>query len=158
NAMPVRQTTTSNTSPSVGELLLAVDGGGSKTACCLARVEADGELKVLGRGRSGASNPRVIGTENAAAAIVASIQQAQSAAHLANADIDRALLAIAGTLDSAQRAQLAERLTTLAVAKQVTVIPDLFLLLPPSGDEAVGLISGTGSVGIGRNREGRLAI
>lgn len=156
--MPDRQTTASNASPTVGELLLAVDGGGSKTACCLARLEANGELNVLGRGLAGASNPRVIGTDHAADAIVASIEQAKSAAHLANTRVDRALLAIAGTLDSAQRTQLTERLATLAIAGHITVIPDLFLLLPPSADEAVGLIAGTGSVGIARDREGQIAI
>lgn len=156
--MPDRQTFASNDLPKSGDLLLAVDGGGSKTACCLARLDANGKLNVLGRGLAGASNPRVLGTENAAAAIVASIQQAQSAAHLANAHIDRALLAIAGTLDSIQRTQLTERLKTLTVAERITVIPDLFLLLPPVTGEAIGLIAGTGSVGIGRDRDGQIAI
>jgi len=156
--MPDRQTIVANDLPTAGELLLAVDGGGSKTACCLARLESNGELSVLGRGLAGASNPRVIGTENAAREIAASIEQARSAAHLAALDVDQALLAIAGTLDSTHRTRLTECLMGLGLAKHLTVIPDLFLLIPPSADEAVGLIAGTGSVGIARDREGRIAI
>lgn len=40
------------------QLLLGVDGGGTKTVACLARRSNDGQIVVLGKGRSGPGNPR----------------------------------------------------------------------------------------------------
>ncbi len=39
------------------QLLLGVDGGGTKTVACLARRSNDGQIVVLGKGKSGPGNP-----------------------------------------------------------------------------------------------------
>ncbi|GAB1483303.1 hypothetical protein MASR2M78_21190 [Treponema sp.] len=52
-----------------GSLLLAIDGGGTKTHC----VVGDSAGNILGEGFGGASNHQVVGTELCASSIKTSI-------------------------------------------------------------------------------------
>lgn len=142
-----------------GDLLLAVDGGGTKTACCVARAVEGNDFAILSRAQAGPSNPRGVGIESSAAAIQTAVREAFRAADVDPHDCEHALLAIAGTLDPATSAALTARLIALDVASQPMVISDLFPLLDSSASGAsFGLIGGTGSVGIGRNTKGEVAI
>ena len=142
-----------------GDLLLAVDGGGTKTACCVARAGAGNDFAILSRAQAGPSNPRGVGIETSAAAIQTAVAEAFRAANVDARQCEHALLAIAGTLDPATSAALTARLIALDVASQPMVISDLFPLLDSStAGASFGLIGGTGSVGIGRNAKGEVAI
>ncbi|RCS53919.1 hypothetical protein DTL42_01760 [Bremerella cremea] len=141
------------------QLVLAVDGGGTKTACCLARVLADGQWQILANGQAGPSNPRAVGLEQAAEAIQSAVNTALSAANCQASDCRQALFSIAGTLDTTVRAALTEQLYARKLAAQLAVVPDLYPLLDNATAKAsFGLIAGTGSVGIGRNAKNQLAI
>ncbi len=142
-----------------GEIFLAIDGGGTKTTCTLARVGKNQQYQILGQGKAAASNPRTVGSEEAAAQIVASANRAKCNAKLADIVCDRALLAIAGTLERRFRDELSSRMAVVNLAKQVTVVPDLVPLIVAHDDTAaIGLIAGTGSVAIGQDEQGRMAI
>lgn len=139
---------------------LGVDGGGTKTSCYLGAVGPSGQLHVLGRGVSSGSNPRTAGMDAAVAAIVESVRLAREEAGAHAISCERALLAIAGTLDLSFRRELAARLSAAGVAIKCDVVPDLIPLLQAETGEtqAMGIISGTGSVGIGRGAVGQIVI
>lgn len=149
---------TLDTSAQPGDLVLAVDGGGTKTICRLARVTFDGQWEVLGSGSAAGSNPRTAGLDEAAQRIATSVKQARNDANLTDTPCQHALLAIAGTLDRTIREQLTHRVTTLDIATHVRVIPDLLPLVALEEGPAIGIIAGTGSVGVGRDAGGQLAI
>lgn len=142
------------------DLFLGVDGGGTKTACYLGAVGENLPLCVLGRGLSTGSNPNAVGMDQAVAAILESVVQAQQDAQMAGQICCRGLFAVAGTLNMDVRRALTARLQEAGIADRCDVVPDLYPLLETGskGMAAVGLIAGTGSVGIGRNAAGEIAL
>ena len=140
------------------DLVLVIDGGGTKTICRLARILAGGHWEILGSGTASGSNPRTAGMDEAVTRIRESIATAQAEAGLRDTRCQHALLAIAGTLDATIRGQLEHRITPFEIAKQVRVIPDLLPLVALADGPAIGIIAGTGAVGVGRDAKGRLAI
>lgn len=142
-----------------GELVLAVDSGGTKTSCTLARIGAKNQWTVLGTGRALAGNPRAIGIEASARAIAESVKLAKAEAGLDSFPCHRALFAVAGTLHEPIRQDLSRRLSEMELAETCCVVPDLIPVVAGSGPEvSIGLIAGTGSVAIGRDTQGRYAI
>src|SRR5689334_506107 len=71
---------------------LGIDGGGTKTQA----IVTDAHFKVLGEGRSGASNPHRVGLKEAVANIKAATMKALEAAGLDLQDISAACAGIAG--------------------------------------------------------------
>ncbi|PQO41873.1 BadF/BadG/BcrA/BcrD ATPase family protein [Blastopirellula marina] len=148
-------------SPSIlpGQIVVAVDGGGTKTACRIAYVLEGGQREVLANGQAGPSNPRAVGVEQAAKAIQAAVRAAAQAGRIEASEFEHGLFSIAGTFDAKVRGALTERLTALKLATNLVVIPDLYPLLDSKSNRpSFGLIAGTGSVAIGRNMRGQLAI
>ena len=144
---------------SEGEFVLAVDSGGTKTLCTLARIDQDKQWSILGTGRAEAGNPRAIGLDKSAQTIAHSVRLAKAEAGLDSFPCHRALFAVAGTLHAPIRDELCEQLRRLELAEECFVIPDLIPLLAGCGKHvSIGLISGTGSVGIGRDPTGKYAI
>ena len=80
------------------QLILGVDGGGSKTAARIASVEADGSITSLGGGYGGPSNVRAVGSAHALINLDVAVDAAHEAAGTAEEKIDVAVLAVAGTL------------------------------------------------------------
>lgn len=142
-----------------GQIVLAVDGGGTKTACCIARILDANQWEVLGNGQAGPSNPRAVGMDIATEAILLAVKSARKGLEAKDIACDHALFSIAGTLDSTVRSALTQKLRVRRLATNLAVVPDLYPLLDCSSDQpSFGLIAGTGSVGIGRNGNGQLAI
>ncbi|PQO45698.1 BadF/BadG/BcrA/BcrD ATPase family protein [Blastopirellula marina] len=142
------------------ELFLGVDGGGTKTSCYLGALDENLSLCVLGRGLSSGSNPNTVGMDKAVAAILESVERAQQDAGIIGQFCCRGLFAVAGTLNMDVRRELAARLSEGGIAAKCDVVPDLYPLLETGSKDsaAVGLIAGTGSVGIGRNAAGEIAL
>ncbi|MEW4564534.1 BadF/BadG/BcrA/BcrD ATPase family protein [Bremerella sp. JC770] len=142
-----------------GELVLAVDSGGTKTSCTLARIDANRQWTILGTGLTTGGNPRAIGVEAAASAIAQSVRLATAASGHERSPIRRALFAVAGTLHQGIRDDLRQRLSALQLAEQCIVVPDLMPLIAGSDlGISIGLIAGTGSVAIGRDSQGKYAV
>src|SRR4029078_5882874 len=82
--------------------VVGVDGGGTKTE----GVIMDSDLRVLGEGRSGPSNPLRVGLTTAAAAVREAIDNACAAAKIRRSDLEAAEVGLAG----ARRRELRERM------------------------------------------------
>lgn len=141
-------------------LVIGVDGGGTKTAARVAAIEADGTITVLGEGYGGSSNVRAVGAAHAKANLEVAIDAAHAAADTANAAIDYAILALAGSSlpdvqaiihDWAERRRLANKIDIVHDAEPV-------LTLGQRNGCGVALIVGTGSVAMGKNTAGEEAV
>ncbi len=138
-----------------GNLLLGLDGGGSKTLALL----ADASGNVLGRGTAGSSNYQNIGPEAAWAALDEAIAAASAAAGIAAAVPTAVCLGLAG-VDRAEDRELFESWAAVRFGGAPVVIANDAELVLAAGTPdgwGIALISGTGSIVFGRNRSGQLA-
>jgi N-acetylglucosamine kinase-like BadF-type ATPase len=155
------------------QLLLAVDGGGTSTQALV--TDTDGN--VLSRGLGPSSNLHNVGFDNACQALstaidgalaqVRGVQTGASAAAKAAAPAARwraaglaaACFGLSGVDSAEDEAQISKWLREQAVAPRFVVVNDSELILAagtPAG-WGVAVISGTGSVCLGRTAEGRSA-
>jgi N-acetylglucosamine kinase-like BadF-type ATPase len=151
------------------QLLLAVDGGGTNTQALLTDLEG----KVLARGLGPSSNLHNVGFEKGFEALATAIEgalaqvrgtmpaaaSASGSARWRSAGIAAACLGLSGVDSSADEAQVSQWAKEHALAPRFAVVNDSELILAggtPAG-WGVALISGTGSVCLGRTAEGRSA-
>ncbi|MCC7476150.1 MAG: hypothetical protein IT425_12205 [Pirellulales bacterium] len=142
-----------------GELILAVDSGGTKTAACLAMVSASGKPSILGEGRSSAGNPLSVGFDLAADTIAQAVEAARQASRLDDRRPARAVLSIAGTANREMADRFAAWAKSTALADRVALVSDVLPILAAGSPDACGLalISGTGSSAFARAADGRSA-
>lgn len=130
---------------------LGVDGGGSKTLAVI--VNEHGE--EIGRGLANGANYNTVGLEAAVQNIYTAVEQARRATGCP-LPLSKAWLGLAGVDRQADHDALFPRLRELAT--QVRLTNDGELLLAGL-EKAIGvvLISGTGSIALGRDVNGRRA-
>jgi N-acetylglucosamine kinase-like BadF-type ATPase len=128
--------------------VVGVDGGGSKTDA----VVMDAQLRVIGEGRAGPSNPLRVGIANAAAAVREAVDKACAMAKLRRGDLVAAEVGLAGARRKELRARMREALSVLGIA-DVEVVTDADIALYGATDGAPGVvvIAGTGSICCGIN-------
>ncbi|MBC7900194.1 MAG: hypothetical protein H7070_09095 [Saprospiraceae bacterium] len=138
------------------QLYLGVDGGGTKTQIII--INAAEEVK--GEGNAGPSNPLRVGVETAVANIVKATNEACDNAGVSRGDIAAATLGLAGV----RRADLKQRvresfINRLRIGK-VEVVTDAEIALYGTtlGKPGLVVIAGTGSICLGKNASGELAI
>lgn len=137
-------------------LLLGIDGGGSRTRAAL----ADEHGRVVGRGTAGPANLHVVGLTRAVEAVETAIRAARRDAELPETiPIAIACLGLAGAgrLDDRERLQVA--LAARQLAERIILVSDIELVLAagcPAG-WGIALVSGTGSICLGRAPDGRTA-
>lgn len=134
----------------LNELVVGVDGGGTKTVARLLARGAGGRLCVLATGRAGPSNPNSVGWDAAAEAIVAACRAAHGQPALA------AVVAVAGCAAEPARRRMVEALVTRDLAERVDVVSDTAPLAAhlPCDQPVVALIAGTGSAALARGGDG----
>ena len=132
--------------------VVGVDGGGTKTEA----VIMDANLRVIGEGRSGPSNPLRVGITAAAAAVREAIDSACAAANLRRADLVAAEIGLAGARRKELRERMRETLATLSIG-EVEVVTDADIAMYGATDGAPGVvvIAGTGSICCGINARGK---
>jgi len=132
--------------------VVGVDGGGTKTEAII----MDADLRVIGEGRSGASNPLRVGITNAAAAVREAIDEACAAAKVRRSDLDAAEVGLAGARRRELRERMRETLMPLGI-RDLEVVTDADIALYGATDGAPGLvvIAGTGSICCGINARGK---
>ncbi|HEU0092639.1 MAG TPA: BadF/BadG/BcrA/BcrD ATPase family protein [Vicinamibacteria bacterium] len=151
------------------QLLLAVDGGGTNTQALLTDLEG----KVLARGLGPSSNLHNVGFEKGFEAIATAIEgalaqvrgtmpaaaSASGSARWRSAGIAAACLGLSGVDSSADEAQVSQWAKDQALAPRFAVVNDSELVLAGGTPDGwgVALISGTGSVCLGRTAEGKSA-
>lgn len=136
-------------------LILGIDGGGTSATCWL----ADGDGLVLGRGKAGPSNARVIGDEAARVALVASMEAAFADAGIARRTVDSACFGLAGFDRPDERRLLETWNREAGWSRRLVTANDAELVLEAGTPDGwgVALISGTGSIAFGRTPDGRTA-
>jgi len=149
--------------PPAPELLLAVDGGGTKTQA----VVADLEGKVLARGLAPSSTVHNVGFEQSCLALTTAIEgalvnvlgpQTRSEGKVwRTARIAAACFGLAGIDSPEDEAEVSRWVREQAITSRFAVVNDSELILAAGTPEGwgVALVGGTGSVCLGRTREGR---
>lgn len=138
--------------PASRRAVVGVDGGGTKTQA----VVLDADLKILGEGLSGASNPLRVGISNAAAAIREAIDHACEAAQLRRTDLIAAEIGLAGARRKELSARMREALLGLGIGEIVVVgDADIALYGATEGEPGLIVIAGTGSICCGINARGK---
>lgn len=136
-------------------LVLGVDGGGTSTIAWL----ADRDGRVLGHARAGPSNAKAVGVGAAKQALDAAVLGAFQDAGREPTPAEVACLGVAGFDRPDDRALLAEWSASAGWAKRLVQVNDGDLVVAagtPDGWGA-GVIAGTGSIAVGRDRDGRKA-
>jgi N-acetylglucosamine kinase-like BadF-type ATPase len=139
------------------EIVLGVDGGGTKTVAWLAAK--DHPADILGRGAAGPGNPRAFGFEQAQANIDTAIAGAFAAADFPRTTVAAACLALAGVGRAADRERMALWASERRIAESIRVTTDAEPILAAGSPENCGiaLVCGTGSLAWGRNKDGSVA-
>jgi N-acetylmuramic acid 6-phosphate etherase len=139
------------------DLVVGVDGGGSRCAAVLARATPGGGLVELGRGRGGAANVLAAGPAAAGASMLAAIEEAFAAAGIPRHPVAMACLGLAGVGRPAERGQAEAWAAGASLAARVVIVTDAELVLAGEPPWGVALIAGTGSLAIGRAPDGGAA-
>lgn len=135
---------------------LGADGGGTKTHVAVMNESRE----VVGEGISGPSNPLRVGVETAVSNIVKAANDAFDLAEISPNDIAAATLGLAGV----RRADLKQRVKASFVEQlrirrtEVVTDAEIALFATTMGKPGLVVIAGTGSVCLGKNEKGKIAI
>jgi len=138
------------------QLFLGVDGGGTKTH--IAIMTYDG--KVTCEGFAGPSNPLRVGVETAVENIVKAVNEACDAGAASRGDIVAATVGLAGVRRADLRQRVRERIVKTIGVRNTTVLTDaeIALYATTKGKPGLVVIAGTGSICLGKNEKGKIAI
>jgi N-acetylmuramic acid 6-phosphate etherase len=143
------------------DIVLGIDGGGTRTVALLARVEAGKGTKktFLGRGVAGPSNMQAVGAEKALEALELATVKAFGNASLTPGRVASACLGLAGAGRPKDQAFIHAWAERVGLAAKVEVTSDARLLLATGTPQGwgVAVIAGTGSMVLAEDREGHTA-
>ena len=141
------------------DLVLGVDGGGTRTVAILARARSDGGWTILGRGEAGPSNRQAVGTPAALMALETAINNAFAASGQRRRTVKTACLGLAGAGRPADQEVIRDWAQRINLAAKMEVIEDAALLLAAGTPDGWGLamVAGTGSMAFARDAGGRSA-
>lgn len=140
-----------------GQLVLGVDGGGSRTVAWAALRGKCAEPAVLGRGTAGSSNPQSVGLALAIANLDRAVSAALGEAGAEPGPVASAVLALAGS-DRVENQQAVQHWAEQrGLARRLRIVHDAASVLAAGSPEGWGiaLISGTGSFAFAQDRQGR---
>ncbi len=132
---------------------IAIDGGSSKSTGLL----ADQDLRVLHRASAGCANYHIAGLAGTEKTLLTLIESLSSAAGLSPKEIAGFCFALSGVSRPADFRSIGEVLRRHLIHKKSKVIPDAEAALLGGTSKGFGLaiISGTGSVVFGKNRDAK---
>jgi N-acetylmuramic acid 6-phosphate etherase len=138
-----------------GPLYLGIDGGGTHTIALL----ADAAGAILGRGEAGSSNLHAIGVAPAFKALEMAVAAAFTAAKVPVQSVAVACLGLAGADRPWERSLLQEWSGRVRLCEHLELTSDGALLLAAgtAGNWGLAIVSGTGSIAVGRAPDGRTA-
>ena len=139
------------------DLVLGIDGGGTKTVVWLGVHPAQGEPAILGQGRSGPANPQAVGFPAATDNLAQAIGRAFDRAGIEIGPVAAAVLALAGSDRDENRRVFADWANRRRLAARFRIVHDALPVLAAGSPQGwgVALIGGTGSLAYGRNRDGQ---
>jgi len=135
-----------------GELLLGVDGGGSKTRAIVCTLQG----VVLGAGAAPSSNLNSVGMDRAKAALRSAVDAATATAGAGAPRFAAACFGVAGLNREEDRVRFEQWVVEQQFAPRVSVVNDSEIVLAAGTPDGwgMGLICGTGSIAFGRSRDG----
>ncbi len=134
--------------------VLGVDGGGTKTQCCI----ADANGKILGEGFGKEANYQVCGIETARNSIRTAIYNALENASLSLEDISYAVFGLSGADEQVDYDVLVPMCEGLMGTVPHDVMNDTWIGLRSGSDFGVASICGTGGAHAGKNPSGEQII
>ena len=139
-------------------LAMAIDGGGTKTTACLAVRDERGGATLIGEATTGPSNPAATLLGEAKQNIAAATAEARESAGAVQARLARIMIGLAGIEATNLRSELSSWAAEALNADEVILLTDVELLAyaGQTDQTVVVLISGTGSVAVARQVDGRL--
>lgn len=139
-----------------GDLILAVDTGGTKTAAWLVEVVDNNEHRRLAQARTSAGNPLSVGFEKAAQAIQEAMFAVRQLSNCGDREIARAVLSIAGAANRQMAQRFAEWAVSTRITNRVAIVSDVLPILAAGSPDCCGvaLIAGTGSSAFARAADG----
>lgn len=134
------------------QLVAGVDGGGTRTRA----VILDGS-RIVGEGEAGPSNPLRVGITNGATAVREAIDRACAAAMIHRDDLQAIGIGLAGARRMDIRTRMHDVLVETLGVETIEIVTDgdIALYGATDGQPGVVIISGTGSVAVGINRQGK---
>ncbi|WP_143393451.1 N-acetylglucosamine kinase [Fimbriiglobus ruber] len=137
------------------DLVVGIDGGGTRTLALLARADTG---EVLGRGSGGPSNIQSVGVDGALKALDEAIDSAFAAAGVSRARVAGATLGLAGVDRNEGLDIIFGWGDRIGLADHMSVANDATLLLAAGTPDGWGLavIAGTGSIAFVRKPDGEL--
>lgn len=137
-------------------LFLGVDGGGTKTQIAIINETRD----VVGEAVSGPSNPLRVGVETAVTNIVQAVNSACDSGGISRGDIASAQLGLAGVRRADLRQRVRDSFISRVGIRKTEVITDAEIALYGTtlGEPGLVVIAGTGSICLGKNEKGEIAI
>lgn len=138
------------------QLYLGVDGGGTKTQIAL--MNEAGEVTC--EGFAGPSNPLRVGVETAVTNVIKAINEACDRDGVSRGDITSATLGLAGVRRADLKRSVRESFMNKIGIRKVEVVTDaeIALFATTLGKPGLVVIAGTGSVCLGKNEKGEMAI
>jgi N-acetylglucosamine kinase-like BadF-type ATPase len=138
------------------QIFLGVDGGGTKTQIAL--MNEAGEVRC--EGFAGPSNPLRVGVETAVTNIAKAINEACDRDGVSRGDIAAATLGLAGVRRADLKRSVKESFIKRLGIRKVEVVTDaeIALFATTRGKPGLVVIAGTGSVCLGKNEKGEMAI
>lgn len=138
------------------QLYLGVDGGGTKTHIAL----MNDAREVVAEGFAGPSNPLRVGVETAVTNIIKAIDDACDDSGLSRGDIVAATFGLAGVRRQDIRERIRESFVDRVKIRKTQVITDAEIALYGTtlGKAGLVVIAGTGSICLGKNDDGKVAI
>jgi N-acetylglucosamine kinase-like BadF-type ATPase len=135
---------------------LGVDGGGTKTHVAVLNEARE----RVGEGTAGPSNPLRVGVETAVSNILKAADQAMDDAGILRVDIAAAMLGLAGVRRADLKQRVKASFTEQLRIKKAEVLTDaeIALFATTLGKPGIVVIAGTGSVCLGKNEKGKMAI
>jgi N-acetylglucosamine kinase-like BadF-type ATPase len=142
------------------DLILGIDGGGTKTTALLAEISSAGTVQILGRGQAGSSNIKAVGADNALRNLHVAIAAAWDSANQEPVPANSAVFGLSGAGRPETQHLVNHWCATQKIAEHSQVVHDALPVLmagTPTG-QGVALIAGTGAVAYAVNATGQTAI
>ncbi len=141
------------------DLVLGIDGGGTKTAAWLARRAGEEESSIVGRGWAGPANVQAVGVDAAIENLNAAIDAAFEDCGGVAGSVAAAVLALAGSDRQGNRQVFQRWAVKRQLARRFRIVNDALPVLAAGTPEGWGaaLICGTGSLCFGQGRDGQTA-
>ena len=138
-------------------LYIGIDGGGTKTKCVL----ADDQLKILAEAEAGPTNPLAVGVDKSSEILFKLVQNVTRKTSVRS--IEFVVIGLAGAGRKMIAGEIENRLKLLTKRKKVSiknikVLSDVEIALEGAfaGAPGIILIAGTGSIVLGKNKNGKL--